>query len=166
MTRRCRIGFIVIASLMGLLLSRMVHAEWIALSTAHLLPGDPSLILTPPSGSAPPLTVQSRTPSDLKWLVVSLPVAPGQAIDVVELCYQAPDDGTFLRQVRLVEYLDAARGLVVHDDGTVLRSPTATCYRSRVPDYMAADAVSLWLRLEFAQADDVIVIHSVNVHVP
>jgi hypothetical protein len=66
MTRRCRIGFIVIASLMGLLLPRMVHAEWIALSTAHLLPGDPSLILTPPSGSAPPLTVQSRTPSDLK----------------------------------------------------------------------------------------------------
>ena len=45
MTRRCCIDLIVIASLMGLLLPRMVHAEWIALDTAHVLPADPSLIL-------------------------------------------------------------------------------------------------------------------------
>ena len=166
MTRRCCVGLIVIASLMSLLLPPMVHAEWIALSPAHLLPGDPSLILTPSSGSAPSLTVQSRTPGDLKWLVVRLPVAPGEAIDAVELCYQAPDAGTFLRQVRLVEYLDAARGLVVHDAGTALTSPIVTCYRSLVPDYTAADAVSLWVRLEFAQADDMIVIDTVTVHIP
>jgi hypothetical protein len=153
MTRRCRIGLIVIATLMGLLLPRMLHAEWIALSPAHLLPADPSLILTLPSGSSRSLTVQSRTPGDLKWLAVRLPVSPGEAIDAVELCYQAPDAGTFIRQVRLVEYLDTARGLVVHDDGATLTSPTAACYRSRVPDYTAADAVSLWLRLEFAQPE-------------
>jgi hypothetical protein len=150
---------------MSLLLPRMVDAEWIALSTAHLLPGDPSLILTPPSGSSPSLTVQSLTPGDLKWLAVGLPVAPGEAIDAVELCYQAPDAGTFIRQVRLVEK-QADAGLVVHDDGTALTSPTAACYRSRVPGYTAADAVSLWVRLEFAQADDVIVIDTVSVHVP
>ena len=76
-----------------------------------------------------------------------------------------PMPGTFIRQVRLVEKR-SDYGLVVHDDGTALTSPTATCYRSRVRDYTAADAVSLWLRLEFAQADDVIVIDTLSVHVP
>jgi hypothetical protein len=165
MTRQCCVGLIITASLMSLLQPRMVHAEWIALSPAQVLPGDPSLTLTPPSGSAPFLTVQSHTPGDLKWLVVSLPVAPGQGIDMVELCYQASDDGTFIRQVRLVEKQSNYR-LVVHDDGTALTSPTEACYRSRVRGYTAADAVSLWLRLEFAQADDVIVIDTVSVHAP
>lgn len=165
MTRRCRVGLIVIMSLISLLLPRMVHAEWVALSPVHLLPSDPSLILAPPSGSSPSLTVQSRTPGDLKWLAVRLPVAPGEAIDAVELCYQAPDAGTFIRQVRLVEK-HADYGLVVHDDGAALTSPTATCYRSRVLGYTVMEAVSLWLRLEFAQADDVIMIDTVSVHVP
>jgi hypothetical protein len=50
------------------------------------------------------------------------------------------------------------------DDATALTSPTA-CYRSRVPAYTAA-AVSLWVRLEFAEPDAVLVIDTVSVHIP
>jgi hypothetical protein len=127
---------------------------------------DPTLTVSPRSGSLSSLAVESQIPGDLKWLVVGLPVTAGQAIDAVELCYQTPHDGPVIRQVRLVEYLDTARGLVVHDDATALRSPTGSCYHSPVPAYTAADAVSLWLRLEFAQATEVILIHSVRIHVP
>jgi hypothetical protein len=156
----------VIVGLLSLLLPWIAHAEWIAVSPAGMHSEDPTITLSPLSGSPPSLTVQSQTPGDLKWLVVGLPVTAGQAIDAVELCYQAPEAGTFIRQVRLVEYLDTDRGLVVHDDGTTLRSPTPTCYRSPVPDYVATDAVNLWLRLEVTDAAAVVVIHSVSVHIP
>jgi hypothetical protein len=166
MMTRYRLGLTLLATLLSLLLPPLVHAEWIAVSTTHVLPGDSSLILTPLSGAASSLTVQSRTPGDLKWLVASLPVAPGQAVDAVELCYQAPDAGTFIRQTRLVEAFAPDGGLVVHDDAAALTSPTAACYRSRVPAYTAAAAVSLWVRLEFAEPDAVLVIDTVSVHIP
>jgi hypothetical protein len=165
MMTRYRLGLTLLATLLSLLLPPLVQAEWIAVSATRVLPGDPSLILTP-SGAASSLTVQSQTPGDLKWLVASLPVAPGQAIDAVELCYQAPDAGTFIRQTRLVEAFPPDGGLVVHDDATALTSPTAACYRSAVPAYTAAAAVSLWVRLEFAEADAVLVIDTVRVHIP
>jgi len=165
MTTR-RTGRAVIVSLLSLLLPWIAHAEWIAISPAGIHSEDPTLTLTPLAGSPSSLAVQSQTPGDLKWLVVGLPVTAGQAIDAVQVCYQAPDDGIFIRQVRLVEHLDTARGLVVHDDSAVLTSPTPMCYRSPVPAYTARDAVSLWLRLEVTEAADVLIIHSVSVHVP
>jgi hypothetical protein len=163
-THRTRRALIV--GLLSLLLPWIAHAGWIAVSPAAMLADDPATTLTQLSGSPPSLTVQSQTPGDLKWIVVGLPVTAGQAIDALELCYQAPDDGTFIRQVRLVEYLDAERGLVVHDDSAALTSPTPTCYRSPMPAYTARDAVSLWLRLEVTEAADIVVIHSVSVHLP
>jgi len=157
---------VVTIGLLSLLLPWIAHAEWITVSPAGMHAEDPTITLTPLSGSPSSLAVQSQTPGDLKWLVVGLSVTAGQAIDAVELCYQTPEAGTFIRQVRLIEYLDPDQGLVVHDDGAVLTSPTPTCYRSPVPAYTATDAVSLWLRLEVADAADVVVIHNVSVHVP
>jgi hypothetical protein len=163
-TRRTRRA--VIVALLGLLLPWIAHAEWITVSPAGMYAEDPTITLTPLSGAPSSLAVQSQTPGDLKWLVVGLPVTAGQAIDAVELCYQAPEAGTFIRQVRLVEALDPAQWLVTHDDPTVLMSPTVACYHSQVRSYIAAAAVSLEVRLEFAQADDVIVINTVSIHVP
>src|SRR4051812_16645879 len=90
----------VILGLLGLLLPWIAHAEWIAVSPAGMHSEDPTIILTPLSGSPSSLAVQSQTSGDRKWLVVGLPVMVGQAIDTVELCYQAPEAGTFIRQVR------------------------------------------------------------------
>ena len=163
-TRRTRRT--VIVGLLSLLLPWIAHAEWIAVSPAKMLSEDPAITLTPLSGPPPSLTVQSQTPGDLKWIFVGLPITAGQAIDTVELCYQAPEAGTFIRQVRLVDYLDAERGLVVHDDSAALTSPTPTCYRSPMPAYTAREAVSLWLRLEVTDAADVVVINRVGVHIP
>jgi hypothetical protein len=144
----------------------IAHAEWITVSPAGMHAEDPTMTITPLSGSPSSLAVQSQTSGDLKWIIVGLPITAEQVIDAVELCYQAPDTGTFIRQVRLVEYLDTDQGLVVHDDGAELTSPTPTCYRSPVPAYTATDAVSLWVRLQFTQANEMIMINSVSVHVP
>jgi hypothetical protein len=160
---RC-LGVTIIVGVMSLLCSaRIAHSAWIELNHARLVPADLTLTLTKPSEPALPLTVQSQTPGDLKWLVQSLPVAVGQAITAVELCYQAPDEGTFIRQVRLVE-ARPAYGLVMHDDATALTSPTA-CYQSPVLNYTVADAVSLWVRLEFADVADAIVIDGIRIQV-
>jgi hypothetical protein len=159
----CFAIFVGLLSLLGL--AQLASPEWLDLSLARWVPGDPTVTLTGPSDAHSSLIVQSQTASDRQWIVIGLPVSPGQALDAVELCYQASDEGTVIRQVRLVEYLDPARGLVVHDDATALTSPTPTCYRSRVPAYTAADAVSLWVRVEFAQTDDVLVIDTVSVHI-
>jgi hypothetical protein len=96
----------VVVGLLLLLQAPLVRAERITVSPGEMLSEDPTITLTPLPGSPSSLAVQSQTPGDLKWLVVGLPVTAGQPIDAVELCYQAPEAGTYIRQVRLVEYLD------------------------------------------------------------
>jgi hypothetical protein len=160
-----RAGITLMAGLMSLLLLRSAHADWLAVDLTQVVPGDPTVVLTGPSNADPFLTVQSTTPGDLKWIKISLPVTTAQTIQAVEICYQAPDAGTVIRQTRLVEYLDSTHGLVRHDDPTVHASLTAMCYRSRVRGYTPADAVSLLVRLQFAEATDAVVIDSVRIQV-
>jgi hypothetical protein len=143
---------------------QMTGAEWIDVDPTQIVPGSETMTVSHTSGPPPALQVESRTPGDLKWVTVSLPVPFGQSIDMVEVCYQAPDDGTFIRQTRLVEALDAQRGLVIHDDPTTHASPRAACYRSAVYDYTPIAALSLWVRLEVAQAGDVLYIDGVRIH--
>jgi hypothetical protein len=154
-------------SVVMMMLSRppLVHAEWRTIPTTQLRPGDPTLTLTASSTAQPALTVQSQTPGDLKWLVVRLPVTPGQAIDAVEICYRVPDEGTIVRQVRVVEELNPPQALVLHDEAVDLTGSTADCYHSPVPAYTPEAVVSLWLRLEFARTADVIMIDSVRIEV-
>jgi hypothetical protein len=156
------------AGTMGLLLcllARTAQAEWVDIPPAQFIPNEPTVILTWPSDASAPLVVQSHTPGDLQWIVVHLPVTATNTITAVEICYYAPDAGTVIRQTRLVEYLDPLQAFVTHDDATVLRSPTAVCYRSPVAAYRPAVGGSLWLRLEFADPADQIVIDSVRIEV-
>jgi hypothetical protein len=94
-TRRTRRT--VIVGLLILLLPWTAHAEWIAVSPAAMGSEDPTITLTPLSGSSPDLAVQSQVPGNLKWISVDLPVTAGQAIDAVELCCQVSDGGTVIR---------------------------------------------------------------------
>jgi hypothetical protein len=94
-----------------------------------------------------------------------LPATPGQAIDAVEICYRAPDEGTVVRQVRVVEELHPPQALVLHDAVVDLTGATADCYHSPVPAYTQDAVVSVWLRLEFARPADVIMIDSVRIEV-
>ena len=161
-------GITIMAILMSLLLLRSAHADWLAVDLTQIVPGDPTVVLTPevPLNREPSFIVQSNTPGKLKWIVVPLPVTTEQTMQAIEICYQAPDAGAFIRQTRLVEFLDHTQGLVQHDDPIVHASLTATCYRSRVRrGYTPTDAVSLWVRLQFAQATAAVVIDSVRIQV-
>jgi len=151
--------------LLTLLRPPLVHAEWRTLPTTQLRSGNPAVTLTASATPQSTLTVQSQTPGDLKWLVVSLPVTPGQAIDAVEICYRAPDEGTFIRQVRVVEELHPPQALVLRDEAVDLAGAPADCYHAPVPAYTQEATVSVWLRLEFARAADVIMIDSVRIEV-
>jgi hypothetical protein len=84
-------------------------------------------------------------------------------IQAIEICYLAPDADTFIRQTRLVKDLDPTHGLVSVDDPTVLASPTATCYRSPVRGTIPAEAMTLWVRLEFAKVADIVFIDRIRV---
>lgn len=160
-----RAGITIMTALISLLLLRSAHADWLAVDLTQSVPGDPTVVLTGPSHADPSLTVQSDTPGDLKWIEMPLPVSATQTIQAIEVCYQAPEAGAFIRQTRLVEFLDPTHELVQHDDPTVHASPMATCFRSRVRGYTSADAVSLWVRLEFTEAAAAVVIDSVRIEV-
>jgi hypothetical protein len=158
-------GITIMAILMSLLLLRSAHADWLAVDLTQIVPGDPTVVLTPevPSDREPSFIVQSNTPGELKWISMPLPVTTEQIIQAIEICYQATDAGAFIRQTRLVEFLSPTHRL---DDPIVHASRTATCYRSRVRGgYTPTDAVSLWVRLQFAQATDAVVIDSVRIQV-
>jgi hypothetical protein len=158
-----------VALLIGLLVLPLpwaADAEWWALRPTDMVPADPSLTLARLSATRPALAVRSRTPGDLKWLVVPLPVTAEDTVTAVELCYRAARTGAHIRRLRLVEALDAERGLVVHDDPAPAASPSGECYRSTVLRYTPAAPVSLWMRLEFANTAEVLIIESVSVQVP
>jgi hypothetical protein len=150
-----------------LLLPRIAHsAEWLVLPTTGFVSGDPDLTLTMPFVLQPNLSVKSRVAADLKWIEVSVPfISPlPSPFDGVVVCYSAPNQGTFISQIRLAEYIGPAFATVKHDDGTDLTSTTDTCFFSPVANYTPAGAVNLSLRLNFANPAHIINIGAVVLH--
>lgn len=116
--------------------------------------GDSRLTLEMPGVAHPYLKVTSNTAADLQWIEMTVPFEYGATIKGVMLCYQTPNRGTFISQVRLAEYLLPKSATVHHDDGTDLMSTDGACYFSPVNDYTPGGSVNLSLRLNFGSPGD------------
>lgn len=135
------------------------------LSPTDWVSGDPALRINYPSAAHPATEITATAPGDLKWVFTSLRLPSAILIKTIQVCYQLSNRRSFISQVRLEEMLAPDRALVRHDDPTDLLNTVPTCYVSRVGAYRPEGAVTLALRLNFANPNDKITLGSVGVEV-
>lgn len=124
--------------------------EWRVLGNTIWVSGDNRLTLEMPSVGHPYLRVTSNEAGDFQWISASIPFTWQKThIKAVYLCYQTPDPGAFISQIRLADYILPIPATVRHDDGMDLFSTEGDCYLSNVGDYIPSGAVNLSLRLVF-----------------
>jgi hypothetical protein len=111
------------------------------------------------------LRVTTQQAGDLQWLTLPLAVQDNLTIKAVIVCYDLSSAGSFISQVRLAEETVPPSAFVQHDDPTDLTSTDPVCVESAVSDYQPNGAVSLSLRLNFANTTDRVDIGAVGLRV-
>jgi hypothetical protein len=96
------------------------------------------------------LRVTTSAVGDLQWLSLPLLVQDNLLIKAVKVCYDLSNESSYISQVRLAEETVPPSALVQHDDGTDLTSTDPVCIESAVGNYQPTGAVTLSLRLNFA----------------
>ena len=146
--------FALIAYLLIFSLQANAHDKWLVLGNTGWVSGDDRLTLDMPSVSHPDLRITSNAAGDLQWIEMHIPFTLGGTIKGIYLCYKTPNEGTFISQIRLAEYLIPGTATVRHDDPTDLVSSEGSCYLSTVGNYTPGGSVNLSLRLNFANPGD------------
>ncbi len=134
---------------------------WI--SPTDWVSGDATLRLSYPSAAHPATEITATAPGDLKWVSLALRLPPFTEIKAVRVCYQVSNPRSFISQVRLTEMTTPERALVRHDDATDLTNVAPTCYVSEVANLRAEGAITLALRLNFANRSDKIILGAVGI---
>ena len=144
----------LVACLSALPFMAKAAENWVVLGNTGWVSGDDRLTLEMPSVTHPDLRVISSSEGNLLWIETQIPFTLGGTIKGIYLCYKTPNEGTFISQIRLAEYLIPGTATVHHDDGTDLVSTLGTCYFSVVNNYTPAGSVNLSLRLNYANPGD------------
>ena len=111
------------------------------------------------------LRVRTSRAGDLQWLDLPLDVADALSIEAVIVCYSVTSESSFISQVRLSEETVPPSATVVHDDGTDLTSVEGECAESAVSDYQPNGALTVSLRLNFADTTSAIDIGAIGLRV-
>ena len=111
--------------------------------------GDTSLSLSR-AAAGTTLRVTTTQVGDLQWLNLPLAVDSRFAIKTVTLCYDLSNASSFISQVRLTEETVPPAAAIRHDDATDRTSTAPVCVESQVGNLQPAGAMTLALRLNFA----------------
>ena len=109
--------------------------------------------------------IYTTNPGDLQWIDLPLVLPSNVKIKKVMLYYKLSNSKSFISQVRLTETTKPSTALVKHDDGTDLTSTTATHYYSHVGALQPNGAITLCLRLNFADVSDRIEIGGIGIFI-
>jgi hypothetical protein len=155
MNNRRRLKLVSLIAALGLsMMPAMAVAGWRVLPTTGFVTEASQILLIHTIGG---LWIRSEQNLDRLFVYQGVPLAEGDVIDAIVVCYRA-EPGTRITAIGLVEFVGVGgstgtpgRG---HFDGTVLNSPSDTCYVSPVADYAPFGAVNLWLEPRFPEARD------------
>jgi hypothetical protein len=100
-----------------------------------------------------------------KWISMGIPLSSGATITGVTICYQVSNARSSIAQVRLTEMTTPDTAIVRYDEATTLNSTAPVCHTGKPISFSPVAAVSLELRLEFANLADQIVLGGVGVSV-
>jgi hypothetical protein len=108
------------------------------------------------------LRVTTEQAGDLQWLSLPLITPDNLTIKSITVCYDLSSADSFISQIRLSEEKEPPTATVMHDDGTDLTSTDPVCVESAVDNYQPDGAVTLSLRLNFANTGDRIFIGAIG----
>jgi hypothetical protein len=112
------------------------------------------------------IRVKSTASGDEKWVALPLPIPTNLKIKKLTVCYEASHSKeSYISHVNLTQETKPSTSIVVHDDATDLTEIGPTCYENNVGSLQPKGAITLNLRLNFADATHHIDIGSIGVFV-
>lgn len=127
--------------------------------------GDPTLQISHSFSGQPHTAIKCSTLGGDKWISMAVTLPPDAEIEAVLIGYQVSNPRSRIVQVRLSELNAPDKPVVRHDDPTKLDSVTPAVYRGNVIAFAPKAALTLELRLDFANTADVIRLGGVGVEV-
>jgi hypothetical protein len=133
------------------------------LSPTEFVSGDPTLLLEHPSVSGPGTVVRCSAPGLWKWVSMGVDLPRAAQVNAITVCYEVSGGGSSIEQVRLTDMAEPNAALVIHDDAVSLASTSPARYTSVVANVAPAQALTLELRLRFADTQSRVVLGAVEV---
>lgn len=131
--------------------------KWMVVGSTVWVANGNNLSFTFPSSAPNDLHVTSNSVGDLQWIKTSPLIPYGARIKQVVLCYQTPNAGTLIKDIRLGDYILRTQ-TVLQDIFPIPASSEGTCYFSPVFDEQPSGSLTISLRLNFASTSDSIMV--------
>jgi parallel beta-helix repeat protein len=133
------------------------------LSPTEFVSGDPTLLIEYPSVSGPGTVVRCSSPGSSKWVSIGVNLPGVLQVRAITVCYQTLGGGSSIEQVRLTDMAEPSTALVIHDDAISLSSASPARHMSVVANAAAHQALTLSLRLSFADVASRVLLGAVEV---
>ena len=133
------------------------------LSPTEFVSGDPTLRIEYPSVSGPGTVVRCSSPGSSKWVSIGVNLPGVLQVRAITICYQTLGGGSSIEQVRLTDMAEPSTALVIHDDAISLSSVSPARHTSVVANAAARQALTLSLRLSFADIASRVLLGAVEV---
>jgi parallel beta-helix repeat protein len=133
------------------------------LSPTEFVSGDSTLLIEYPSVTGPATVIRCSSPGSGKWISMAVNVPGRLQIRAITVCYQTLGGGSSIEQVRLTDMAEPNTALVIHDDAVSLSSGSPASYTSVVANATPHHALTLDLRLNFADVSSSVLLGAVGV---
>jgi parallel beta-helix repeat protein len=133
------------------------------LSPTDFVSGDPTLLIEYPSVSGPGTVVRCSSPGAWKWVSLGVNLPGDLQVGAITVCYQISGGGSSIEQVRLTDMAEPNTALVIHDEAVSLSSPSPARHTSVVANAAPRQALTLNLRLNFADTASRVLLGAVEV---
>ncbi|MFQ5706966.1 MAG: FlgD immunoglobulin-like domain containing protein [bacterium] len=107
--------------------------------------------------------VQTSSAGDNQWVYLGLTIPSNVVIDSVIVCYRLSSAASFISQIRLTTMKTPDVSLVLFDDPTDLTEVGPACYSTHLGGAVVNGAITLALRLNFANTADWIDIGAIGI---
>lgn len=132
------------------------------LSPSNFYPTDSNITINPSISPNTAIAVRSSITGE-SWINLGLNLSTDQEIDSILVCYQLTNASSYITQIRLLRMTTPDAAYISLDDGTDLTSTTPATYSTPTGGLSVNGAITLSLRVNFTDTDDIIEIGGIGV---
>jgi hypothetical protein len=162
---RSRSFFLALVLGIALLAPGTCQAEYtVWFSPLTMSTADSRLTISPSPSVSYAIRVRTSAAGDPQWISLGLALPSDVTISGVDVCYALSGTNVYISQVRLSAMTTPDAAGVLQDDPTDLTDPGPTCYESVVAGASVTGAITVSLRLSFADIASWVDIGAIGVH--
>jgi len=132
-------------------------------SPTEFVTGDNTLKITYPQGPNSDTVITCPSTGNKKWISMALRLPQEVSIEQLFICYKVANKNSYISHTLLQESKEPGQSTNLYHDPTDLKATASSIHQSDVGGVVPSSAVTLFLRLEFQNANDKIMLGAVGV---